>query len=303
MWDLFLSYQASLPVHFSNVCQPIVFTIGAWVAEREWERARCCYECWSTLGSSDVTHCDVTQGEDRPRGGAGRSDRQRNYSSSPLTLPPITCMTRTCTTFKSERNFKIFYTCYVTCWALTTVHKHSHLWLLWQQPQAQPASHLHITGNTVTPSPTHCYYLSVSCRLPTLNMSLYSSMKETKTERGKKMKLSSCEYSHSKLHLMSSQGNVRGTCLWKSLPDFATPTFPCTIRFLTWTGKIRNATAEYQQYSVTLLNPGGVTIAQTSTCLTLRNRLRTYATNKRNNIVVCLFFVFIIAKVFLCKIL
>lgn len=74
-------------------------------------------------------------------------------------------MTRTCTTFKSERNFKIFYTCYVTCWALTTVHKHSHLWLLWQQPQAQPASHNHTYTLQVIQS-LHLPHIAITCLYP-----------------------------------------------------------------------------------------------------------------------------------------
>lgn len=167
------------------LCASLCACVHTSVSERERERdaAMNADQLWALVMSHTVmSH----KGEDRPRGEAGRSARQRNYSSSPLMLPQLHAWPGTIPHIKVKGILKYLF---------THVLSHAEHWPLFtstaicgcygnshrpnQPHSSNTQSHLHITGNTVTPSPTHCYYLSVSCNLPALNMSMYSSMKGT----------------------------------------------------------------------------------------------------------------------------
>ena len=131
-------------------------------------RLLCRSECWSALGSGDVTHCDVTRGGDGPRWEAVRTDRQRNYTdalySSPAKVTAIACVTSSPTSFKSENIFFIIYlffflTVHVKCTALSPsltstaisgCHGNSH------GPNQLHSSntHTHTHTDTITTSPS-----------------------------------------------------------------------------------------------------------------------------------------------------
>lgn len=108
------------------------------------------------INPGDVTACDVIRGGGWTEG-RGRKDGQtkRLHMFSPgvprtalVALPHL------------EVNRFFFFSK-----SVTIAHWHSNLWLLWQQPHAQPARLWQHAQLHTQPSPTHShYFMSASCR-------------------------------------------------------------------------------------------------------------------------------------------